>query len=133
MADTAQAVEEKVDQQQTQSAQDSSKTQAKSVEFSQAAENKSAGQGSNIDILLDMEVPVSVIIGKIEIPIQRFLQLSPGSVLKLEKPIETPVELYIKDVRFATGDIVVVEDKFAVRIKEVNVASASVAPAANKK
>lgn len=133
MAETAQAVEEKVDDQQTQSAQDDSKSQAKSVEFSQAPQDKATGSGSSIDILLDMEVPVSVVIGEIEIPLQKFLQLGPGSVLKLEKPIEAPADLYLKDIRFATGSIVVVEDKFAVRIKEVLGAVAAPASPANKK
>lgn len=125
MAETAQAVEEQVDQQQTQSAQDESKTQAKSVEFPQAPQNKTASPGSSIDLLLDMDVLVSVVIGKIEIPIQKFLQLGTGSVLKLEKPIEAPVDLYLKDTKFATGNIVVVDDMFAVRIKEVLGAAAS--------
>jgi flagellar motor switch/type III secretory pathway protein FliN len=39
--------------------------------------------------------------------------------LKLDKPIEAPADLYLRDIRFATGNIVVVEDRFAVRIKEV--------------
>ncbi|HAL45267.1 MAG: hypothetical protein A2Y12_11140 [Planctomycetes bacterium GWF2_42_9] len=100
-------------------------TQAQSVEFPQATETKTAGTGSSIDILLDMEVPVTVVIGKVEIPIQRFLQLGPGSVLQLQKPIEEPAELYLKDTKFATGNIVVVEDQFAIRIKEVFGAAAS--------
>ncbi len=117
MAETA--VAEEVEQQQNQAAPDDSKTQAQSVEFPQAAETKAAGPGASIDILLDMEVPVTVVIGKVEVPIQRFLQLGPGSVLKLEKPIEEPAELYLKDTKFAVGNIVVVEDQFAIRIKEV--------------
>ncbi len=111
------AVAENVEQ-QTQT-DDTVKTQAKSVDFAQAVETKAAGPGASIDILLDMEVPVSVVIGKVEIPIQKFLQLAPGSVLKLEKPIEEPADLYLKDTKFAVGSIVVVEDKFAVRIKEI--------------
>ncbi len=58
-------------------------------------------------------------IGQIEVPIQRLLQFGPGSVLKLDKPIDAPVDLYLKDTRFATGNVVVVEDRFAVRIKEI--------------
>jgi len=118
MAETTQAVEEKTEEQQNQQnqvEQEDSKAQAQSVEFSEAAENKSA----SIDILLDMNVSVTVAIGRTEVPIQRFLQLGPGSVLKLDKPIDTPADLYLKDIRFATGNIVVVENKFAVRIKEI--------------
>jgi flagellar motor switch protein FliN/FliY len=114
MAETAQAVEEKTDDQR-----ENSKTLAQSAEFSEAAENETTGPGTSIDFLLDINVPVTVAIGRVEIPIQRLLQLSPGSVLKLDKPIEAPADLYLKDIRFATGNIVVVEDRFAVRIKEV--------------
>ncbi len=117
MAETTQAVEEKTEEQQDQ--QEDSKTQAQSAEFSEAAENETTGPGTSIDFLLDINVPVTVAIGRIEIPIQRLLQLGPGSVLKLDKPIEAPADLYLKDVRFATGNIVVVEDRFAVRIKDV--------------
>lgn len=113
---TAQAVEEKTDQ--NQDAEDS-KTQVQSVELSEAAENENAGAGASIDLLLDVNVPVMVAIGRTDVPVQRLLQLSPGSVLKLDKPIEAPADLYVKDTRFATGSIVVVEDRFAIRIKEI--------------
>lgn len=129
MADTA--VAEDV-QQQSANADDNSKTQAQSVDFPQAVESKAAGPGSSIDILLDMELPVSVVIGKIEIPIQKFLQLGPGSVLKLEKSIEEPADLYLKDAKFASGNIVVVDDQFAIRIKDVIGAAAAPASAPKK-
>ncbi len=122
MAKAAQTVEEKTEEQQDQQnqvGQEDSKAQAQSVEFSEAAENKTTGSGASIDILLDINVPVTVAIGRIEVPIQRLLQLGPGSVLKLDKPIDTPADLYLKDTMFATGSIVVVEDRFAVRIKEI--------------
>lgn len=94
-------------------------SQGQSVEFPEVSETAGGGKGTSIDILLDMEVPVTVTIGKTQIPIQRLLQLSPGSVLKLDKPIDMPAELYLKDTKFATGSIVVLDDKFAVRIKEI--------------
>jgi flagellar motor switch protein FliN/FliY len=94
-------------------------TQAQSVAFSEVSETAGGGKGTSIDILLDMEVPITVALGKTEIPIQRLLQLSPGAVLKLDKPIDMPAELYLKDTKFATGSIVVVDDQFAVRITEI--------------
>ena len=120
MAETTQTVEEKTEEQQdkqNQVGQEDSKTQAQSVEFSEAADNKTTGTGTSIDILLDMNVSVTVAIGRIEVPIQQLLQLGPGSVLKLDKPIDAPADLYLRDTRFATGNIVVVEGKFAIRIK----------------
>ena len=122
MVETAQAVEEKIEEQeaqQNQLSQENSQTQAQSVEFSQATDGKATGPGTSIDILLDMDVPVTVIIGQTEIPIQRLLQLGPGSVLKLDKHIDAPADLYIKEAKFATGSIVVVQGNFAVRIKEI--------------
>ena len=115
-AGTTQAVEEKTEQNE---AADDSKTQAQSVEFAEADETENADAGASIDILLDLNVPVTVAIGRKEVPVQRLLQLSPGSVLKLDKPITAPADLYLKDTRFATGSIVVVDDRFAVRIKEI--------------
>jgi len=122
MAETTQAVEEKTEEQQAQQSaagQEDSKAQAQSVEFSQAPESKTTGPGTSIDILLDMNVPVTVAIGRTEMPIQRLLQLGVGSVLKLDKPIDAPVDLYLRDSRFAAGDIVVVDGEFAVKIKEI--------------
>lgn len=114
MAKTAEAVTE-----ETEVEQDDGKTQAQDAEFSEVEGIETAGAGTSIDILLDMNVPVTVAIGKTEVPIQRLLQLNPGSVLKLDKSIDAPADLYLKDTRFATGNIVVVDDKFAVRIKKI--------------
>jgi len=118
MAEATQDVEEKQDQ-QPESAQQDSQKQAQDVEFSEVAETGNATAGASIDVLLDLNVPVTVIIDKTEISVQRLLQLGPGSVLKLEKPVGAPVDLYLKDVKFATATIVVVEDRFAVRIKDI--------------
>lgn len=126
------AVAENVEQ-HNQTAQDQPQIKAQAVDLPQAAEGKAAAPAASIDILLDMEVPVSVVIGKVEVPIQKFLQLGPGSVLKLDKNIEEPAELYLKDTKFAVGNIVVVDDHFAIRIKEVIGAAAGQTQPANKK
>jgi len=118
MADTA--VEEKTEQQQQNATeQEDSKTQAQSVEFPEAADTGAAGAGGSIDILLDMNIPVTVVIGNKEMTVRRLLQLGPGSVLPLDKSIEEPADLYLKDTMFATGTIVVVDGRFAVKIKEI--------------
>jgi len=122
MAETAQAVEEKAEVKQDQkgdTTQGESKTQVQSVELSEAASTEAADSGGSIDILLDTDIPVTVAIGRTEIPVRRLLQLGPGSILKLDKSVDAPVELYLKDAKFATGNIVVVDDQFAVRIKQI--------------
>lgn len=119
MAETAEATEEMTEEQQDQGDQKDQKTQAQSAEFAEVTEANATGSGASLDILLDMEIPVTVAIGQTELSIQRLLQLGPGSVLKLDKSIEAPADLYLKDTRFATGDIVIIEDKFAIRIKSI--------------
>ncbi|MCP4452088.1 MAG: FliM/FliN family flagellar motor switch protein [Planctomycetes bacterium] len=104
------------------------KVQAQSVEFTSAAEGGGAGATSSLDILLDMDVPVTVAVGQTELSIQKLLRLGPGTVIKLDKPISEPVDLYIKDAKFATGQVVVVEDKFAIKITDILGATADVAP-----
>ena len=96
-----------------------SKTQAKTAEFSEAADTDRGGAAGSIDILLAVNISVTVAIGETEIPVRRLLQLGPGSVLKLDKPVDAPADLYVKGTKFATGNIVVVDDQFAVRIKEI--------------
>lgn len=105
MADTAQATEEK--------------TQAQSVEFPEAVVTEPTGPGGSVNILLDMNIFVSAVIGKTEMSVRRLLHLAPNSVLKLDKSIDAPVDLYIKDTKFATGYVVAVDDRFAVKIKQI--------------
>ncbi len=118
MAETTETVEEK-QQASDAETQEQSKTSAQSVEFEQAGESVAKGPGSSIDLLLDMEAEITVSIGKTQIPIKQLLQLTPGSVIKLQKNIEEPVDLYLNESRFATGSIVVVEDSFAIKINDV--------------
>jgi flagellar motor switch protein FliN/FliY len=118
MADTASAVEEKKDQKKDSSQQEG-KAQAQSVEFSEAVGTEGAAGAGSINVLLAMNVAVTVVIGQTELPVRRLLQLGPGSVLKLDKSIDEPADLYLKDTKFATGNIVVVDGRFAVRIKQI--------------
>lgn len=105
--------EEAVQQQETET------TQAQNVEFTEAADSNSSSGEGNLDLLLDITMSVTVNLGDAQVPIKRLLQLGPGSVLQLNKLIDEPVELYVQGNKFATGDIVVVDGQFAIRIKEV--------------
>ncbi len=116
MAETTEAVEEK---QESGTAQEDSKTQAQSAEFSEVNATGDTGADGSIDLLLDVNIAVTVVIGKTEIPVRRLLRLGPGSVLELDKSIGEPADLYLRDTRFATGSVVVVDGRFAVKIKQI--------------
>jgi len=121
----AETTEETVQEEQDQENPDASefeadsKTQAQPVEFSEAVGSEDAGADGSIDLLLNMSILVTVSIGQTEIPVRQLLQIGPGSVLRLDKSIDAPVDLYLRDTKFATGNVVVVEDQFAVRIKQI--------------
>lgn len=96
-----------------------SKTQVQNVDLPEAASAVSTGPKGSIDILLDMDVPVTAVIGETEIPVRTLLQLGPGSVLNLDKSVDAPADLYLRETKFATGTIVVVDDHFAIRINQI--------------
>jgi len=116
MAETTEALEEK---QESGTAQEDSKIQAQSAEFSEVNATGDTGAGGSIDLLLDVNIAVTVAIGQTEIPVRRLLQLGPGSVLELDKSIGEPADLYLRDTRFATGSVVVVDGRFAVKIQQI--------------
>ena len=99
--------------------QKSDQVEAQNVEFSEAQEGEVSPDETSLDILLDITMPITVNLGKVEVPFKRLLQLGPGSVLQLDKTIGQPAELCVQGIKFATGDIVVVDGCYAVRMKEV--------------
>jgi len=108
MEEAAQAVQD-ASSQQEESPPNENKIHAQSVGLSEAVETDVVSAGGSIDILLDMKVPVTVTIGHTEMPVQKLLRLGPGSIFKLDKSIDEPIDLYLKDAKFATGSVVVVE------------------------
>jgi len=98
---------------------DSPASQVMEVELPEAQDRPSPENAANIDMLLDMTLPVSVSLGTGHVPIGKLLQLGPGSVLQLDRQVGEPADLYVRDTKVATGDIVVVDDKFAIRIRQV--------------
>ena len=110
---------ETVEKQNQQTQNDSQQINAQAVEFSQAPENAPKNSGGSLNMLLDMEVSITVNLGHAHLPIKELIEMGPGSVLQLDKKVDTPVDLYLKDSKFATGTIVVVEDKFAVKIEQL--------------
>jgi flagellar motor switch protein FliN/FliY len=121
MPETAQATTENGQQQTppTGAAESDGRTVAQAAEFPEAQEGEVTSSAGQFDILLDMDVPVTVVLGSTQIPVRRLLQLGPGAVLKLDKEVAAPAELFLKDSKFAEADVVVVDDRFAVRIKKI--------------
>jgi flagellar motor switch protein FliN/FliY len=75
--------------------------------------------GRSLEFLSGVELEGAVEIGRVKFPLGEVLKLTPGAVLQLDKMVGDPVELRIKERRIANGEVVVVDDRFGVRITEI--------------
>ena len=74
---------------------------------------------SNLSLVLDVPVSLTIELGGCKLPMREVLQLTIGSVIQLDKPADAPVELSVNGKLIARGEVVVVEDRFGVKITEV--------------
>lgn len=92
---------------------------AKAPEFAQLKPTPSRGAAAPFDRFLDVNVSVWAELGRVEVPLGELVKLDEGSVLMLDRPISEPVDLVSQGVKLARGEVIVVDDCFAIRIKEI--------------
>ncbi len=91
-----------------------------SPEFQEFSEDQDGpGQPSELSRFQNIKVAVSAELGRAEIPIQALMNLGEGSVLELNRDIDSPVELIAQGVALACGEVVVVNGCFAIRVTKV--------------
>ncbi|WP_297211718.1 MULTISPECIES: flagellar motor switch protein FliN [Thermodesulfovibrio] len=73
----------------------------------------------DIDFILDIPLELVVIIGRTKILVQELLQLTQGSVVALEKLAGEPMEVYVNGKLIGRGEVVVVNEKFGIRITDI--------------
>ena len=73
----------------------------------------------NFDLLLDVRVKLTVELGACQMPMRDILELNSGSVVKLDKAAQAPVDLYVNQKRIARGEVVVVDDTYGIKITEL--------------
>ena len=83
------------------------------------ADAGAAGSDLNHDVILDVPVSLSLEVGRARIPLRNLLQLNQGSVVELERAAGEPLDLYVNGTLIAQGDVVVVNDRFGVRLTDV--------------
>jgi flagellar motor switch protein FliN/FliY len=71
------------------------------------------------DLLLDVELPVSVSFGRAQVALKDLIKLTTGSIVELNRSITEPVEVIVNNCVIARGEVVVVEGNFGVRIQQV--------------
>lgn len=73
----------------------------------------------NLDVILDIELPLTVRFGRAEMTLHALSGLGPGSVIDLDRAVDDPVELMVNGKVIARGDVVVVGGNYGVRVTEV--------------
>jgi flagellar motor switch protein FliN/FliY len=78
-----------------------------------------ANTSPNLDIVLDVPVKLTVELGSCQMPMKDVLQLAVGSVVQLDKAADEPVHLSVNRKLVARGEVVVVENRFGIKITEL--------------
>lgn len=78
-----------------------------------------AGAEANMDVILDIPVTISMEIGRTHISIRNLLQLNQGSVVELDRLAGEPMDVLVNGTLVAHGEVVVVNEKFGIRLTDV--------------
>lgn len=73
----------------------------------------------NLDVVMDIELVATARLGKVEVPISEVLNYGPGSIIELGHVVDEPIELLVNGKLIARGDVVVVDERFGLRITEI--------------
>ena len=84
-----------------------------------AASNSSVPNAHDIQMILDIPVQLTVELGRTRVPIRSILQLGEGSVVELEAMAGEPMDVLVNGYLIAQGEVVVVNDKFGIRLTDI--------------
>jgi flagellar motor switch protein FliN/FliY len=77
------------------------------------------GQEMNLNLILEVMVTLSLEVGRVQMPVRELLQLAPGAIVELNQLATEPLIVLVNGVRIARGELVVVDDKFGIRLTDV--------------
>lgn len=73
----------------------------------------------NIDMILDVPVTIGMEVGRTRVSIRNLLQLNQGSVIELDRAAGEPLDVFVNGTLVAHGEVVVINDKFGIRLTDV--------------
>jgi len=73
----------------------------------------------DMDLILDLPLDVSVELGKVKMAVNELLRLGRGSIVELTKPVGDPLDIYINKKLIARGEVVILDDKFGIRVADI--------------
>jgi flagellar motor switch protein FliN/FliY len=92
--------------------------EGKSMKYTESLNNEVVFSGP-MDLLMNVELPVSILFGRIQMPFESLLQLTVGSLLELDRAADDPVEILVNEKVIARGQIVLVDGNYAVRVDQI--------------
>src|SRR6476661_4756869 len=93
--------------------------QAAPASFTNFSSGTSLSAGNDINMILDIPVQLTVELGRTRIPIKHILQLAQGSVVELEAMAGEPMDVLVNGYLIAQGEVVVVNEKFGIRLTDI--------------
>lgn len=81
-----------------------------------------AGDGGSdvtLDLIMDVSVSVALEVGRAQVTVRELLQMTQGSIIELDRLAGEPLDVFVNGVRVARGEVVVVNERFGVRLTEV--------------
>jgi flagellar motor switch protein FliN/FliY len=91
------------------------------AQFSDLGPNASAGAPGemNLNLILDVAVTLALEVGRARMSVRELLALAPGAVVELDRLAGEPLDVLVNGVRIARGEVVVVNEKFGIRLTDV--------------
>jgi len=109
-----------VKEEMEQSAHPEHKTEISNVHFEELQKTKPEGKTNfNLDFIMDIPLTLTAELGRSKMLISELLQLGQGSVLELAKLAGEPMDIYVNQRLIARGEVVVVNEKFGVRLTDI--------------
>jgi flagellar motor switch protein FliN len=93
--------------------------QVSTPNFANFTPTTGTGPGNDINMILDIPVQLTVELGRTRIPIKNILQLAQGSVVELDALAGEPMDVLVNGYLIAQGEVVVVNDKFGIRLTDI--------------
>ena len=92
---------------------------ARAASFDELADEGLSGTDVKLDVVLDIPVNISMEIGRTKISIRNLLQLNQGSVVELDRLAGEPMDVLVNGTLIARGEVVVVNEKFGIRLTDI--------------
>ena len=87
--------------------------------FKPLAGSEGAAAGTDIDLIMDVPVQLTVELGRTRLTIKNLLQLGQGSIVELEALAGEPMDIFVNGYLIAQGEVVVVEEKYGIRLTDI--------------